>query len=355
MVFNYPNTPLHRLDNKTILTIITLQIITMPKCLIYVTLLIGIIHLQSVQSAATNAISSEFKTPFSDYVKLRKTFIDNEVARGIGAGLQLNSKETRLNDHIMKLKVKEINDGIVNPSSFAPAEHFFKVVDKINKMDLFKIIAQMPKGGLLHAHDAALCNLDYFIELTYWKNLWMLTNPTTNQPEFKFSRERPGSGWYSVEEERKIVGAQKFDKNLRSTISMFTDDPIMQDRDVNSIWKVFLNTFAMVDGVLMYKEAWKAYYLQALKEFEDDGVNYLELRSTLPPLYDLDNNVYDELKVAQIYYDATQEYKKTHPKFMGAKIIYAPIRVVDNKTFLHYMETARRLYVRRIHSKIDHN
>lgn len=64
-----------------------------------------------------------------------------------------------------------------------------------------------------------------------------------------------------------------------------------------------------------------------------------------PQLYDLDNNEYNEMDVAQIYYDITAEYQKTNPKFMGAKIIYAPLRIANDSHFLHYMDTCRRLHV----------
>lgn len=49
--------------------------------------------------------------------------------------------------------------------------------------------------------------------------------------------------------------------------------------------------------------------------------------------------------MAQIYYDATIEFQKTHPKFMGAKIIYAPIRIVDDERFNHYIEVCKKLNV----------
>lgn len=62
-------------------------------------------------------------------------------------------------------------------------------------------------------------------------------------------------------------------------------------------------------------------------------------------LYDLDGNEYDEEDVVQIYYDVTAKYKENNPKFMGAKVIYAPLRIANNSHFLHYMDVCRRLHV----------
>lgn len=65
-------------------------------------------------------------------------------------------------------------------------------------------------------------------------------------------------------------------------------------------------------------------------------------------LYDLDNNQYDEMDVVQIYYDVTKKYKKANPRFMGAKVIYAPLRIANDSHFLHYLDVCRRLHVRPI-------
>ena len=62
-------------------------------------------------------------------------------------------------------------------------------------------------------------------------------------------------------------------------------------------------------------------------------------------LYDLDGNSYDEIDVVQIMYEATIQFKKTHPKFMGSRIIYAPIRIADQTRFAHYMSVMKTLHV----------
>ena len=59
----------------------------------------------------------------------------------------------------------------------------------------------------------------------------------------------------------------------------------------------------------------------------------------------MDDNVYDEMDVVQIYYDVTNQYKKTNPKFMGAKVIYAPLRIANDTQFLKYLDVCQRLHV----------
>lgn len=233
---------------------------------------------------SNNLVSMEQRNqqPLGDFQRRRDAFIEEEFNRGVGSNLVLNEKEAQLNKYVMKLKETEINHGVLDPSKFIPAQHFFDVIDKINDSELFKIIRQMPKGGVLHAHDTALCNLDFIVQLTYWDNLWQLTDPETKRPRFKFSRTRPEEKWVLVRKEREQRGPEVYDSELRRMISLFNKNTTTEDLDVNAMWVKFMEIFAITDGILMYKDAWEAYFLQALKEFAADEVNYMEIRSILP-------------------------------------------------------------------------
>lgn len=236
----------------------------------------------------TNSLFSmaEDRPTFQEFQKQRDDFLKDEFNRGLGADLVLNKKEQQLSDHVMKLKDDAIKTGLLDPSKFIPSQHFFNVVQEINGTELFKIIRQLPKGGALHIHDTAVCNLDFIVQLTYWDHLWQLTDPETNRARFRFSRAQPksedGLEWEQVRKERKRRGSAVYDAELRKQISLYTKNADNEDKDVNSMWVRFMEIFAMTDGILLYKDAWEAYFLQALKEFDADQVNYLEVRSTLP-------------------------------------------------------------------------
>lgn len=229
---------------------------------------------------------SEQRPTFEEYKRERNEFIEREDARGLGADLVLNEKEQRLNKHVMKLKIEAIQNGMLHPAKFTPAQHFFEVMEEINGTELFQILRKMPKGGALHIHDTAVCNLDFIVQLTYWDHLWQLTNPETKRPKFRFSRGQPaaedGLEWQQVRTERKRRGAEAYDAELREQVSLFTRHPNTEARDVDSMWVRFMEIFSMTDGILLYKDAWEAYFLQALTEFGADQVDYLEVRSTLP-------------------------------------------------------------------------
>lgn len=243
---------------------------------------------------SNSLIAMQDRSTFADFQKNRDAFIEEEFNRGLGSDLVLNQKELQLNEHVIKLKQAEIRGGMADPAKFIPAQHFFDVLEQINDSELFKIISKMPKGGVLHAHDTALCNLDFIVQLTYWDHLWQLTDPVTKRACFQFSRSKPVATdgdtdeWKQVRKERKRRGPEVYDAELRRQISLFTKSPNTEARDVNSMWVRFMEIFAMTDGILLYKEAWEAYFMQALKEFAADEVNYLEIRSTLPKVSEED-------------------------------------------------------------------
>lgn len=213
-------------------------------------------------------------------------FAEKEFNRGLGSDIVLTEKEAILNKHVMELKRNSLSSGLLDPAKFIPAQHFFEVMDEINKDDLFKIIRKMPKGGVLHAHDTALCNLDFIIQLTYWDHLWQTTDEATGRPRFRFSRLQPVNSktekWTLVKKERERRGAQEYDSKLRQMITLYNSSPNTEARDINAMWDRFMEIFAITDGILLYKDAWAQYFRQALIEFSADEVQYLEVRSTLP-------------------------------------------------------------------------
>ncbi|XP_055700997.1 adenosine deaminase AGSA [Phlebotomus papatasi] len=287
---------------------------------------------------------------YENYLQKRAYYLAEEEDRSVGSDIVLTAKEEIVNERLMALKTAELEAGLENPSQFIPWNHFFDVLERINSSEIFHIIQRMPKGGILHAHDTAICSTDYVVSLTYEPNLWQCTNPTTGALEFRFSREAPPNTetcqWTLVSEERARQGEEQYNSQLRSQLSLYNTDPINHNRDVDSIWREFMGLFGVNFGLLTYAPVWKAYYKNYLKEMLLDGVQYLELRGTLPQLYDLDGKTYNEEENLQIYLDATREFKQENPTFIGAKFIYAPVRVVDDAGIKTLMAKVTQLHER---------
>lgn len=229
----------------------------------------------------------------NDYFQDRQDLLNYELETSLGGDVKLTENEELANKIIMEAKENEYKAGFLNPYGFNPSRHIFEVLDAVKQSNLFQIIRKMPKGGILHAHDTALCSADYVVSLTYWPNLWQsASNKSNNIEAFRFSREQPinsngESTWRLVKDVRTEVGATKYDAQIRTLFTLFDKNinPRVQFKDINDVWDRFMAIFIRVESILTYAPIWKAYYKHALKEMQEDGVQYLEFRGTLPKVF----------------------------------------------------------------------
>lgn len=245
------------------------------------------------ESTAENLIGSEKqnKRPsYKEYLAQRQKFIEDEFAVGFENDVDLNEQEKLANEVIKAAKAKEMNEGFRQPFRFNPSRHLFEVLKDIRKSELFQILQKMPKGGILHAHDTALCSTDYIVTLTYLKDLWQCSDTMASHriQEFLFSRDVPatisGCEWVRVSEVRTKIGASKYDRFVRTLFTLYREDqnPRTQFKDINDAWNTFMDIFLLLGPIVTYAPVWKDYYKNALKEMYADNVQYLEFRGLLP-------------------------------------------------------------------------
>lgn len=85
-----------------------------------------------------------------------------------GGNIYLSPKEQIADKILLQYKEKSIRGGILNPAEFAPSMHFFQAKHLIDKDPIFKIIKNLPKGGILHLHNTAGVSSEWIIKnLTY--------------------------------------------------------------------------------------------------------------------------------------------------------------------------------------------
>ncbi|XP_031617621.1 adenosine deaminase 2-like [Contarinia nasturtii] len=308
----------------------------------------------SIVTAQTECNS---RTKVHDYFRDREEVLKNEAETSFAADIKLTDSEQLANKIIMKAKEDEFKTGFLQPYLFNPARHIFEVLDAIKQSKLFQIIQKMPKGGILHAHDTALCSTSYVVSLTYWPDLWQRAsnNNTNDILEFVFSRDQPkrkpddnDSSWRLVKDVRTEIGAKEYDENLRKMFTLFDKNvnPRVQFKDVNDVWVHFMGIFIKFEPLVTYAPVWKAYYKHALKEMQADGVQYLEFRGLLPKVYDLDGKIYNEEDIMEVYVEALDEFKRDNPSFIGSKFIYAPRKQMPNETVATYFDIVRRLHAK---------
>lgn len=269
--------------------------------LLYFSIEFQIVHLSPI----SNRISTKFNLfelnqngthieheHLKDYYQQRQNFIDEEIGSMLGSDVKLNDKEAFANKVFMIRKNKEIEVGILYPFKFQPSRHIFEILDDIKKSKLLQLIQKMPKGGILHTHDTAMCTTNFVVNLTYWPNLWQRTAYNSNKiEEFRFSRRQPAiqsayensqnkSFWRLVEDVRNEMGAPNYDQYIRQFFTLFDKNvhPRLQYKDINDVWARFNNILDLRKQIITYAPIRKVYFKNALKEAQDDGVQYMEIR-----------------------------------------------------------------------------
>lgn len=290
-----------------------------------------------------NTVACQF---WDDYWAEREALLKREESLVMGASIALNEREKFVNDYLMEKKWEEFDQGFENPKSFIPSRHLFDTLGFIEKSEIFQFIRSLPKGGLLHGHDTALASGDYLYNLTFSDNLHACVNDDVIH--LKFMKETPESfddvndcKWLPIEKQRQTI--HDFDTRLKQQLTLIREDHRDRYTDINAVWNYFMDIFITVDPLICFKPIFQDYFYQVLKELHEDNVFYIEFRSTLPTVYDLEGNLYGELEVAAMYLETAEEFMVAYPDFLGVKLIYAPIRNVNEETMAHYIEVARGL------------
>ncbi|KOB58090.1 Adenosine deaminase related growth factor [Operophtera brumata] len=287
----------------------------------------------------------------ADYYAKRAKLAEAENLLTVGGNYPLDHKETIVNRCLMQHKYRELDYAFDNPQYFNCSHHFFVYKNKMRESKVYKIIKNMPKGAALHVHDMALLGPDYVMNLTYMDNLYFCFKPdpvlSGNHLFLQFANQLPNKTcdtWQLISDARRDAkNVTEFDFNLRKHFTLVVDDPDTAYPAITDTWDAFMNYFTTIIPLVTYRPVWEQYFYDALKKYREDNLMYIEVRSVLPNLYELDGSTYDQIVTAKSYKKVLSRFIKDYPDFEGAKIIFAPSRYVGNAELDAYIETARSL------------
>ncbi|KAI8442073.1 hypothetical protein MSG28_005712 [Choristoneura fumiferana] len=276
----------------------------------------------------------------------RAKILHDEELLALGGNITLTEQETKVNNCLMQYKLNEINFAFNNPEYFNFTYHFFKYKTNIHTSKVYKIIKDLPKGAALHLHDVAILGPDYLMNITYMNHLYVCF--AKDKVQLKFSDQLPtdpcSGHWQLMSEARRLSrNVTNFDAQLRQHFTLVVNDPAKVYPCIKNTWEAFMNYFITVGSMLTYRPVWEQYFYDTLKAFREQNIMYVEVRSTLPKLYELDGTTYDPFITAKAYKKSINKFMKDYPDFTGAKLIYAPIRDTDKKSVTKYLELALRI------------
>lgn len=182
-----------------------------------------------------------------------------------------------------------------------PGMMFMLAKDRMEDTKLWKIVRNMPKGALLHAHMDAMVNFEFLInELLDTPAMHMsadqpLHTSTAREDaavEFRYrAKERTDSSiWEEKYEPNSFVlltkvadefphgGRPGFISWLKSRCTLSTADIHQQHHGINAIWEKFAKCFMVCASIIHYEPMYRKFLRYLMKTLKDDGVNWAELR-----------------------------------------------------------------------------
>ncbi|XP_077372022.1 adenosine deaminase 2-A-like isoform X1 [Festucalex cinctus] len=277
--------------------------------------------------------------------KRREALIELEASQQTGGNIVLTDLEKLLDARLYQMKQDEMAK-----ANFPPAMHFFQAKPLIERSPIFSLLQKMPKGGALHVHDLAMGDPEWLVKnVTYRPNCYMCVTDKQSV-RFIFSAEQPKSvpncsPWILMQTLRnKLVNVTDLDNSILANLTLFTDgDPETLYPDQVVVWEKFELNFMAVMGLLTYAPVFRDYYYHSLSLLHKDHVMYVEVRTGLLQVYELDGSIHDSAWALKTYGDVTRQFIADHPDFFGSRFIFVVHRTIDASALKGVVEKAMKL------------
>ena len=178
---------------------------------------------------------------------------------------------------------------------------------------LHHTLERMPKGGMLHIHSTATGNAEWIVARAFSEpGCFIYWGPASDtyfrgQMDFFPTGEAP-PGWVAADELEAAV------PGLRSRLlRLFTMGP--EDESQPDPWKEFEAIFTRIDGLVSYRPVFVAQYTHAFLRLARDGVQFVELRTSLSAVHAEDGSVIVDEGVLDLYRQALAAVRARYPDF----------------------------------------
>ncbi|XP_053662555.1 adenosine deaminase 2-like [Anopheles marshallii] len=259
------------------------------------------------------------------YEELRAAIVDAEASYRLGGKVFLNTDELRADVKLRAMKRNELQPS--DRGQPVPAEmHFFDAKPSIENSSMFGALKLMPKGAILHLHSTAAVSSRWVIRnLTYRHEAKLCSVEDRYYFTVRTPINCPANRTRLISDMRKErhQDVAAFDEWLEQLINMKLKPSRNGHATIDVLWMEFESCFDALRGFLQYKPFFEAYHAQLLKEFHDDNVYYMELRTSLFKLYDADGKEYGSPEVAYILHRLVEDFRRHNPTFHGVKLILA--------------------------------
>lgn len=276
--------------------------------------------------------------PLLNYLKRRKELITKDAEQSFSHCIHLNDNEKKLENYLQTFCYHYWNH-FLESNLFPPSRNFSEAKSSIENTLLYRILKRMPKGGILHIHSDSTGNATWLIKRAIAEEncyIYMQDDEATLKGTMGiFKKNEVPQGYYSL---KKLASEDPgFISKILNMITMDSSDSC----SINP-WIKFNECFARIEHLLYYEPIFRDYYKQAFESIAEDNVLFVELRTSLDPLFDLHGRTYSSQEVIGIYRDIVNQIQETYPDF-HLKLIFSDFRSKNIDESLITLENAFKL------------
>ncbi|XP_032329301.1 adenosine deaminase 2 isoform X1 [Camelus dromedarius] len=281
----------------------------------------------------------------------RDQLLTREKAMRVGGLLVLEEEEQLADQRLRALKEAEMLEA-AQTGTFPPSMHFFQAKRLVERSAVFRVLQKMPKGAALHVHDFGIVSMDWLVKNVTYRPHCYFCHTRKGTMLFRFAHPSPPkpepaecSEWVLLEKVRKgLQNVTEFDQSsLLRSFTLVTESPQVTYANQDMVWAKFQTIFLSLSGLVNHAPVFRDYIFRGLEEFYQDNVLYLELRTTLFPVYELNGTVHSLEWSVRTYEEVARAFAEKHPGFIGIKLIYSDHRFKNVSCIKKSVQTAMKL------------
>ena len=261
------------------------------------------------------------------YLQVRDMYKKADSLQAFDSDIVLNEVEKQANQKLLRLQRKMI-DQYKEENFFPPARYYYKSKEYAEKTQLFKLLKQMPKGGLMHLHTGAMGNFEWIVDRAMTEPncyvFWQENTDEYTKGQLQFFKPKDAPKGFRLVEEVKAEVPDFADQ----LYDLLTFDVSMNEDSVD-IWYHFERHFSQTGRFFTYAPINQAFLETGFEVLISDNIQHVELRHVMSrgTLYDLENpeGYYTADSVIHNIQAAIKATQSRHPEFT-CKIIFTDIR-----------------------------
>ncbi|KAL1974994.1 hypothetical protein VTN31DRAFT_5198 [Thermomyces dupontii] len=318
------------------------------------------------------------------YLDSRQALIDLEHDQRHDANFRKSmspvvAKACQIVSHIRQKEQREVwsldpnldpDDQILTDEVFYPGAMFTTTKKRVQSTKLWRIVRQMPKGSLLHAHLEAMFDLDLLVDQAFstpgihmYAPAPLLTAEDFDRAPFLFRyaatsvEESSGtrSIWTADYTPSSLIpiqnaaatfpcgGEQGFRTWLKGRMMLSPDHAYRHHHGVDAIWRYFSRCFPIIGSLVFYEPIFRRCFRRLLAELAGDGIRYVDFRAAFVFEYrreGVEEPEKDYLEFFRVSKEEIDRFKTTPEgkRFYGARMIWTSLRFQSNREIADNMK-----------------